>query len=242
MTTRTMSTSSQSPTASEAGKPPRRSRKPGTGPLAKSPATPPQPPPSTLDRDPRKLASRACLAAGANAIAVVTEYGKPFGQMDTEALVLSLSESIKAVQAGDMSGPEAMLLGQATALQAIFMNFSRRALTQEYQSHLESFFRMALKAQNQCRMTLETLATLKNPQVVFARQANINNGGQQQVNNGTMPTPAPPATRAAETATAKNELLGVSDGQWLDTGAQGQTGGANQGLDAMGEVHRPPNR
>jgi len=29
-------------------------------------------------------------------------------------------------------------------------------------------------------MTLETLATLKNPQVVYARQANINNGGQQR--------------------------------------------------------------
>ena len=43
--------------------------------------------------------------------------------------------------------------------------------------------RMAMKAQSQCRMTIETLATLKNPQVVFAKQANINNGGQQQVNN-----------------------------------------------------------
>jgi len=39
-------------------------------------------------------------------------------------------------------------------------------------------------------MTLETLATIKNPPVVFARQANVNNGGQQ-VNNGAAADPAP---------------------------------------------------
>jgi len=49
---------------------------------------------------------------------------------------------------------------------------------------------MALKAQNQCRMTLKTLATIKNPHVEFARQANINNAGQQQVNNGAAADPA----------------------------------------------------
>jgi hypothetical protein len=32
--------------------------------------------------------------------------------------------------------------------------------------------RMALRAQNQCRGNLETLAALKNPQVIFAKQAN----------------------------------------------------------------------
>ena len=42
---------------------------------------------------------------------------------------------------------------------------------------------MALRAQNQCRMTLETIATIKNPSVVFAKQANIA-AGHQQVNNG----------------------------------------------------------
>lgn len=189
--------------------------------------------------------ARASLLPSVNAAAVIIEYGKPVGEHGMVELARALNMDIKQVQAGDMSSAEAMLAAQAAALQSIFMNFSRRALNQEYQGHLESFFRMALKAQNQCRMTLETLATLKNPQVVFARQANINNGGQQQVNNGpapAMPAPAAPPTRAAETVTAKNELLGVSDGQWLDTGAQGQAGGADQGLGAMAEVHRPTNR
>jgi hypothetical protein len=50
------------------------------------------------------------------------------------------------------------------------------------------------KAQNQCRMTLETLSTIKNPPVVYAKQANIAHG-PQQVNNGTAP-----ASHANETA------------------------------------------
>ena len=36
--------------------------------------------------------------------------------------------------------------------------------------------KLALKAQNQCRMTLETLAAIKNPPVIYARQANFANG------------------------------------------------------------------
>lgn len=67
------------------------------------------------------------------------------------------------------------------------MNFSRRALAQQYQKPMESYLRMAMKAQNQCRMTLETLTTVKNPSVVYARQANIAHG-PQQVNNGVSDT------------------------------------------------------
>ena len=33
--------------------------------------------------------------------------------------------------------------------------------------------RLALKTQSQCRATVETLAALKNPPLVFAKQANI---------------------------------------------------------------------
>jgi hypothetical protein len=42
--------------------------------------------------------------------------------------------------------------------------------------------RLALKAQSQCRATLEALANIKNPPVVIARQANFA-AGPQQVNN-----------------------------------------------------------
>lgn len=189
----------------------------------------------------KQINSKASLNSGMNAAAVVLAYASPFGEVDMETIVVSLNESVKAVHAGDMKQPESMLIAQATALQSIFVNLSRRALNQEYQSHLESFLRMALKAQNQCRMTLETLATLKNPPVVFARQANINNGGQQQVNNG--PASRPPAEaahqpRAQEATPMQNKLLEESHGQWLDTGTQGQAGRADQAMEAMEAVHR----
>lgn len=193
----------------------------------------------------KKAVAKAAMHSAYNGASVVHSYGRnDFGQLEMEALVRSMNDSIKDVQAGDLSKAEAMLYGQATALQSIFTHFSRRALIQEYQNHLESFLRMALKAQNQCRMTLETLATLKNPQVVFAKQANINNGGQQQVNNNGAAPGAPnaataPASRDAKPVVQQNELLEASHGQWLDTGATSQAGRADQVMETVGQVHRP---
>jgi hypothetical protein len=44
--------------------------------------------------------------------------------------------------------------------------------------------RLALKAQSQCRATIETLAEIKNPQpVAFVQQADVAHG-PQQINNG----------------------------------------------------------
>jgi hypothetical protein len=84
-----------------------------------------------------------------------------------------------------------MLTAQAHTLDAIFGNCARRAAANmgEYMHAAELYLRLALKAQSQCRATLETLAAIKNPApVAFVRQANIS-AGPQQVNNGTASTP-----------------------------------------------------
>ncbi|MFT3818292.1 MAG: hypothetical protein QM750_11770 [Rubrivivax sp.] len=196
--------------------------------------------PASVD-DSERLADLA-LRPGVNAAAVMSAYAGPLGVKDGDvtALVSQLAEDTKDMRAGDMKRAEAMLFGQAHALQSIFMELARRATKQQYLKQWEAYLRMALKAQNQCRMTLETLATVKNPPVVFARQANINNGGQQQVNNG---QPALAPCVPAENATAApTELLGASDGKWLDARAAGAAGGADPRLAAVGEVHRPANR
>ncbi|MBP6900888.1 MAG: hypothetical protein KBC73_12405 [Burkholderiaceae bacterium] len=198
--------------------------------------------------DEAEALAKFALRPSANAAVVIHEYGKTFGELDLGALVSNLADGVEAVNAGDLSKAEGMLYAQAQALQAMFMNFSRRALKQEYQKNLEAFFRMALKAQNQCRMTLETLANIKNPPVVIARQANINNGGQQQVNNGSGPADsANPAQAHAGAHAAKpqpdqTELLEASDGQRLDTRAPGTAGGADPHLATVGAVHRPAHR
>lgn len=179
------------------------------------------------------------LSPGGNAAAIITEYGKPFGEQDMQTLYEALNQMTESVSDGDMKRCEKMLVAQAHALQSMFMNFSRRALNQEYQRNLESFFRMALKAQNQCRMTLETLATIKNPPVVFAKQANIAHG-PQQVNNGTLGT-VPHAPAREEKTIQSNELLtdGVNHGETLDTRGAATAGDANQELETVGAVHRP---
>ena len=201
-------------------------------------------PAAAPDREKSEAMAKMALRPSVNAAAVMVSYGKPLGIADDDiaALMDRLADDVQNVWAGDMKRAEAMLFGQAHALQAIFMNLARRATTQEYLKQWEAYLRMALKAQNQCRMTLETLATIKNPPMVYARQANINNGGQQQVNNSVAPAPEKAHSRAAKVENAPTGLLEKQHGEWLDTGAESTAGGVDPHLAPVGEVHRPEKR
>ncbi len=84
--------------------------------------------------------------------------------------------------------------------------YSAELLHAEHMDHLDRYLRLALKAQSQCRATLETLATIKNPPAVFARQANIAHGPQQVNNNGMMPA-GEPRVGARETDKPHDKLL-----------------------------------
>ncbi len=173
-----------------------------------------------------KLLAAATLRPSANAAAVIAEYGKPFGEQDMGALIEELVDSIEKVNDGDMKRCEGMLIGQAHALQAIFMNLSRRAVNQDNMKHYETFLRLALKAQGQCRATLETLAAIKNPPVIFAKQANISNG-HQQINNGV-------PSHAGEIKNQQYELLEQTHGERLDTRTKGEAIRVNSDLEAVG--------
>ena len=132
-------------------------------------------------------------------------------EIDTPTMLETLRDQAAAVQRGDMSHAEGMLINQASSLQALFVRLAERAMEQAHMPNLEGFMRMALRAQSQCRATLETLATIKNPPVVFAKQANINQGnGNQQVNNGVPATnefPSPRTRAREEKPIHSNELL-----------------------------------
>lgn len=202
-------------------------------PLATSLETPP---PKTQ----AQLMAAAASRPSTNAAAVMVAYTDQFGEQDFGALADCLAESVQEAWSGDMRRAEAMLLSQAHALQSIFVSYARRAQKQQYQKNLEGFLRLALKAQSQCRMTLETLGNLKNPPVVFAKQANINNGGQQQVNNGTAPSTPAPAAREETAKGQTNELLENDHGQRLDTRAPGATGRDDPRLATVAAGNRPP--
>lgn len=129
-----------------------------------------------------------------------------------------------------MKTSETLLTCQVVALNTIFTELVRRSALNmgEYLDASERYLRLALKAQNQCRSTLETLAAIKNPPVVFAKQANINQGnGNQQVNNS---TPAP-ATHAGKNINQQNELLEVQHGsETVVTQTTGATIGKNPAM------------
>lgn len=158
----------------------------------------------------------------------------------TEAMQV-LAEKTKAVNGGDLRDLEGTLVAQSAALNSIFVELARRAQL-NMGTHLdatERYLKLALKAQGQCRTTIEALALLKNPPV-YARQANINNGGQQQVNNG-VPTDPERSARppAHEQKNPQTELLEASHGQRMDTRTTSKARRSNQTLEALGEVHRP---
>jgi hypothetical protein len=105
------------------------------------------------------------------------------GPVDLTECYVKLAAETERVQAGDLAGLEAMLAAQSITLNALFGSYTRRS--QINTGNLEvsdTLMRMALRAQAQCRATIETLAAIKNPPVVFAKQANISSG-PQQVNN-----------------------------------------------------------
>ena len=88
----------------------------------------------------------------------------------------------------------------------------------EYPDAAERYMRLALKAQTQCRATIETLAQIKNPPMVFARQANVTSG-PQQINNG--------VPLAREIQTEQGKLLEQTHGERVDPGATGETIGSD---------------
>lgn len=154
--------------------------------------------------------------------AVVSErYGQSlFPDVSLPELVTLLKESITAVQGGDMKGMEAMLVAQAHALQTMFASVARRAQGQEHLKQYAAHMNLALKAQAQCRATVQALVELKYPrQVIITQQANIAN--QQQVNNDSQAGQAGNAMKtidapAKKNQTRKNELLEHSQGSRLE--------------------------
>ncbi len=155
-------------------------------------------------------------------------------EIDVPGLLKTLRDDAAAVRAGNMSRAEAMLINQADALQAIFVNLAERASQQECLVNAEGFMKLALKAQSQCRNTLEALATIKNPPIVYARQANVTTG-PQQINNGV------DFIRTRENENAPNQLSGATNELYEDAGASCRTVADDPSLETMGEVYGAKN-
>jgi hypothetical protein len=189
--------------------------------------------------DPGVALARLALRPSVRAAITAQTFSKTFGELDINALVDELAAQTSLANSGDMARSEAMLISQAHTLEAIFHELAGRAALNmgEYISAAEVYLRLALKAQSQCRATLETLAEMKNPRpMTFVKQANVAHG-PQQVNNA----PTEPPSRARGSENQPNKLLEQQHGERLDGGATPSAIGTDSAMATVEEVHRTKN-
>jgi len=148
----------------------------------------------------------------------------------------ALRKQVRTLRKGDLSRPEDMLLSQAHTLDQIFNNEIRRAMGTDKLDVFKAIMDIALKAQRQCRATIETLAFIKNPQP-YIRQQNM--ALNQQVNNGPPISPSHAPRMRAGKSKSQNELLEAHDDARMDAAAMQAAGRADQELEAVGTQHRP---
>ena len=163
-------------------------------------------------------------------------------ELDLTAMHERMAVTARDAASGDLGALERMLSGQAQTLNIMFTELARRAAMNMGGEHLEAtetYLRLALKAQGQCRATVEALAEIKTPRAVAfvkAAQANISNG-PQQVNNDA----AVSHTRTEDSPKPANELLEDAtheQQQRMVPGAQAAPARGNPEVEAVGAVHR----
>lgn len=174
----------------------------------------------------RTVTSPECLSASVLTICQNIQHTQ------INEMIAELKQQTAAVQSNDLSRAEGMLIAQAHTLDGLFARLTSNALTSTDMDKLERYMKLAFKAQNQARATLQTLGELKAPkQVAFVKQANI--GNQVQVNNGSNLA----NTRTRKNQKAPNELFEVGHGERLDTRAPSSAGGADPEMAPVGTKH-----
>ena len=127
----------------------------------------------------------AILSPSLGAALMVQDLTHPgYEQLDLVTLSWYFKEAAATAADGDLGPLQQMLAVQARALDQLLYNFLRRAGVAKTAEARDACLKIALKAQAQSRNTVESLAVIQQGPAIFARQANINQGGQQQVNNG----------------------------------------------------------
>lgn len=120
---------------------------------------------------------RHAVTASAFAGKVLGNSIEPPGLMDYVDHVLKLAGK---AEAGDLAVASRLLASQAITLDSMFTELARRAANNmgEYIDAAERYGRLALKAQSNCRTTLEALAKLHQPREQTVRHVHVNEGGQ----------------------------------------------------------------
>jgi hypothetical protein len=165
----------------------------------------------TLKLDPDKYPGDSLKEKGAyialdpsmKAAMTTYRFTSNLAEIDTMALAVRMQELTEDACTGDMCNMEAMLAAQAITLDSIFHRLAVQAQQNiGYHSNaVDIYLRLGLKAQTQCRSTIEALAAMKIPKQ-YINQTNVAN--LMQVNN-------------------THERLGTRNGERIDFRAQTET-------------------
>lgn len=103
-----------------------------------------------------------------------------FGELPLPGLYQALHDLTEAAKAGDLADQRALLVSQSVSLNAIFVELVRRAAANmgEHMHATDHYMRLALKAQAQCRATVEALDRLVNGHQQLVKHVHVNEGGQ----------------------------------------------------------------
>lgn len=166
---------------------------------------------------------------------------RPAKGVDLEIMTAALHSAAKRMT---KPGAGTEDIESALASSAILLgHLSAMWLTSSSDQHTTNgvglFSHLALKALEQQRKTLATLANIRNPKrVAFVKQ--LNQAVNQQVNNGENSSVAAIPEKNAELRAS--ELLEIIPSERLDTRTQSEAISGNPRLEALDAQHRPENR
>lgn len=137
--------------------------------------------------EPLKTVARLGLRPGVRHAQVAGRAaGQLFGEKNAPGIMdntEALAEILTAAESGDKRETSRILAAQAVTLDALFTELATRAGQNmgHYLEASEKYMRLALKAQSNCRATLEALAKLHQPREQTVKHVHVNDGGQAVV-------------------------------------------------------------
>lgn len=170
----------------------------------------------------QEIAAQAMDPGVTNAVAVALFWADEGEPVDVQTAYDAIQEQVEAVRRGSLSGVEATLVAQAAALNGMFVDLARRgqASLGRPGTAAERHLRLALKAQNQCRATLDKLADIASrPSKTHDQRPPITRIVREIV--------YPPIRRSGDGAegenakNTRNELIDGAGDEGLDGGAAG---------------------
>jgi hypothetical protein len=124
------------------------------------------------------LARHAALAGG-----LASQFFGDGQRPNITQTVVALGEEVGRASSGDLTLASRILASQAVSLDALFTEMARRSGLNmgEYPDAMERYMPLALKAQANCRATLEALARLHQPREQTVKHVHVNQGAQAVV-------------------------------------------------------------